>query len=138
MQSKVGRGSTFWVELPLGIGSEAVTTQPPPAEPEMSRGSNHVEYVHGQALMRTGTNGTVDGASIPAAKDAAGKGRDTGPAAARTNSALHSLMDQGLWLFGYKNLTAIPKTLIYALLSFSDTVLFSLYSWPLRNCTEKT
>jgi hypothetical protein len=94
VRSKVGRGSTFWVELPLGVGHDAVANQQPLLEPPAPC-FNHIEYVHGQALVRTGTTGT-DGVSAPATPDGSGKGKEIG-GGARSNSAMHaSLMDQGL------------------------------------------
>ncbi|KXN90671.1 Peroxide stress-activated histidine kinase mak2 [Leucoagaricus sp. SymC.cos] len=95
VQSKVGRGSTFWVELPLGVGHEAVANEQCTPEPTMPPvlAPNHVEYVAGQALMRTGTNGTVEGCSAPATPDGLGKGKEIG-SGTRTNSAMHNLMDQ--------------------------------------------
>jgi hypothetical protein len=99
VRSKVGRGSTFWVELPLGVGHDAVANQnqPAPSAPEMISGSNHVEYMHGQSLMRVGTNGSMEVDSAPITPNSTGKGKEIGPDA-RTNSAMHGLMDQGLWI----------------------------------------
>ncbi|KAJ3565704.1 hypothetical protein NP233_g7464 [Leucocoprinus birnbaumii] len=89
VQSKVGQGSIFWVELPLGIGHEAIVNQQPIPEPPMSQGINHIEYVHEQALMRVPT---LEGdSSAPVTPDDSKKGKEFSEATA----AMHAtLMDQ--------------------------------------------
>lgn len=74
--------------------------QPPPPDAEISQGASHVDYEHGQALLRTGTNGTANGI-IAATSDVGGMSRDGSSGSARTISAMHSLMDQGLCHFRF-------------------------------------
>ncbi|KAF9454382.1 hypothetical protein P691DRAFT_797172 [Macrolepiota fuliginosa MF-IS2] len=91
VKSKVGRGSTFWVELPLGIGHEAIMNQLPTPSAEVPQGSSHIEYEHGRALIRTGTKDTADG-TIPVTQEASRKSKEGN--SSRTISAMHGLMDQ--------------------------------------------
>lgn len=121
VQSKVGEGSTFWVELPLGVGRKTFITPPP----ELPEGSSSSEL---DTLRRTGTGFTKRGYSKSGSgsgsgtrtgsgtSSGAGTGTDTGTgtgaatgvetssrrrssSVARTNSALQGIMEQGLSVF---------------------------------------
>lgn len=82
LKSKVGEGSTFWVELPLGVGRETLQEQSDleilvKQEPE----ADIAEAMVDSTLMN------VDAAAL--------KATQSPPPSTRSNSALHSLMEQG-------------------------------------------
>ncbi|KAK7685740.1 hypothetical protein QCA50_011086 [Cerrena zonata] len=102
LKSKVDEGSTFWVELPLGVGTKAqpgmnMNPNPRTREPDVSR--------HPRSSSRTnehpsgsGKDGSRQSPSRPPSahrnngtSDANG---NQGPAS-RSSSALHSIMEQG-------------------------------------------
>jgi hypothetical protein len=82
VQSKVGRGSTFWVELPLGIGNEAVTTQFPRAGPDVARGCNQFENLHGQPLIQRETAERENAAHRTSESDTMTRYKEAGAAVA--------------------------------------------------------
>ncbi|KAI0628055.1 hypothetical protein C8Q77DRAFT_1245956 [Trametes polyzona] len=88
VQSKVGEGSTFWVELPLGVGTKALPALNSPLDLEED------EYLSPRQAVYANT------------KDAAAKGLQGRDGAANvrssyqfnqsySSSALHSIMEQG-------------------------------------------
>ncbi|KAG7094130.1 hypothetical protein E1B28_007742 [Marasmius oreades] len=100
VRSKLGQGSTFWVELPLGVGAKAVL--PPdettafeggPANPTREAAFIELRKVASRA-SRTGVSVSN---SVAELVDAATKARATEPPtiSLRSSSALHTLMDQG-------------------------------------------
>ncbi|KDR80820.1 hypothetical protein GALMADRAFT_241276 [Galerina marginata CBS 339.88] len=90
VQSKIGEGSTFWVELPLGVGERTFITGPP----DLPDGSSSSDL---DTLHRTGTrlrkscgpnvNMAVDAASLRASRKLS--------TIAQTNAAMQGIMDQG-------------------------------------------
>ncbi|KAL0576238.1 hypothetical protein V5O48_005748 [Marasmius crinis-equi] len=98
--SKVGKGSTFWVELPLGIGAKAVIPPdefPMPENPNTFKESGFTELFK-VASRASRSGGTVlPSDSMVELADAAAKlrARQTPPHPLRSNSAMHTLMDQG-------------------------------------------
>jgi len=101
VRSKVGEGSTFWVELPLGIGRKTLITAGPP-EPK-SEGSMTADLAKVRAAAETRTDVPASTSnSLPMAVDAAAlKASQTTPTLARSSSALHSLMEQGMYTSGF-------------------------------------
>ncbi|KAF9269218.1 hypothetical protein L218DRAFT_953768 [Marasmius fiardii PR-910] len=100
VRSKVGQGSTFWVELPLGVGAKAVL--PPDELPPVLGGSGSLtkeavcNELHKVASRASRTGRSVSN-SVVELVDAASKVRATEatPIPLRSSSALHTLMDQG-------------------------------------------
>lgn len=95
MQSKVGRGSTFWVELPLGIGNEAVTTQFPP-HPDVSRGYNHFEHLHGQPVIQKEAAKSENAAPRTRKNDTTGKYEENESKSPTTESVMLDYTNEGL------------------------------------------
>ncbi|KAK1232367.1 hypothetical protein PQX77_004489 [Marasmius sp. AFHP31] len=102
VRSKAGQGSTFWVELPLGIGAKAVL--PPDEFPVPGNVSMNIPKeaafteLHKVASRASRGGGSVLSTdSMVEVVDAAAKLRatQTSPLSLRSSSALHSLMDQG-------------------------------------------
>ncbi|KAJ7066462.1 histidine kinase [Mycena amicta] len=88
LRSKVGVGSTFWVELPLGVGRKAMETGP----------GTPSSLAHGAPQFPApGHGGHPDSvSSVAEAVDAATKAASQSqPTSTRSESALHGLMDQG-------------------------------------------
>ncbi|KAK7025155.1 hypothetical protein R3P38DRAFT_2952994 [Favolaschia claudopus] len=98
LRSKVGEGSTFWVELPLGVGRKALipgTPGTPP--PELATTTRFTlplspRPVHGPHPGSPGSGGTVaemvDAATMAASQELTPR--------TRSSTALHGLMDQGV------------------------------------------
>ncbi|KAJ7778370.1 hypothetical protein B0H16DRAFT_1503277 [Mycena metata] len=95
LHSKVGQGSTFWVELPLGVGRKAMMSGPgtpsslahgAPAYPAPGDGGNGVVH-SGSPNSGSSVTEAVDAAALAAAQ--------APPPTIRSSSALHGLMDQG-------------------------------------------
>ncbi|KAJ7043764.1 hypothetical protein C8F04DRAFT_1073230 [Mycena alexandri] len=97
LRSKVGQGSTFWVELPLGVGRKAMISGPgtpsslahgAPAYPTPRARDGPNRHVHpGSPNSGSSVTEAVDAAALAAAQ--------APPSTTRSSSALHGLMDQG-------------------------------------------
>ncbi|KAF9560107.1 hypothetical protein CPC08DRAFT_708306 [Agrocybe pediades] len=93
VQSKPGEGSTFWVELPLGVGRRTFITGPP----NLPDGSNseidtlqhtaRQSKIHVPSLRKGALNGAVDAADLKASK----KSADSTP----SNDVMQGIMEQG-------------------------------------------
>ncbi|KAF7308375.1 hypothetical protein HMN09_00686100 [Mycena chlorophos] len=91
LKSKVGVGSTFWVEIPLGVGRKAM--EPSPGTPS-SQAHPQTQFPFTGHNLNPGSIGSV--ASVAEAVDAATKAASQPhPQQTRSESALHGLMDQG-------------------------------------------
>ncbi|KAJ7781948.1 histidine kinase [Mycena maculata] len=88
LRSKVGVGSTFWVELPLGVGGKAMVPTEP-ATPQSNGPEINAGHTVSASLQGSGSSVTeaVDAAAIVASQSL--------PTSTRSTSALHGLMDQG-------------------------------------------
>lgn len=86
VRSKVGEGSTFWVELPLGVGRETLKTALPDLSPEGTAhsGSEKVHDLTTELAFSAMTLGERQ--SIPVS---------TSQTTSRTTAAMHSIMEQG-------------------------------------------
>ncbi|KAI0769211.1 hypothetical protein BC629DRAFT_1292280 [Irpex lacteus] len=82
VQSKVNEGSTFWVELPLGVGAKAVPGLLSVQTPDGSQDTSDVTFAE---LMNSPYAPSKDD-SQPGQMSTMGN---------RTSSALHSIMEQG-------------------------------------------
>ncbi|KAJ7251329.1 hypothetical protein C8J57DRAFT_672644 [Mycena rebaudengoi] len=92
VQSKAGRGSCFWIELPLGVGREALV--PPDMESEHS--STDPDLTKVRTAARTSTEIPVSGHSLTMAVDTvAFKASQISPPSERSSSAIHNIMEQG-------------------------------------------
>jgi hypothetical protein len=99
VRSKVGEGSTFWVELPLGVGRKTLITAGPP-ELRLD-GSTITDLAKVRAAAETRTDVPASMHSLTMAVDAAAlKASQITPASTRSSSALHSLMEQGMYIGG--------------------------------------
>ncbi|KAH9958812.1 hypothetical protein BC827DRAFT_1135669 [Russula dissimulans] len=86
VSSRVGKGSTFWVELPLGIGSQAIVSRTPAFPPLGDQERSNGRSSHFQMNLANG---------VP--RELAPSPRliiDDSPLQ-RSSSAMHSLMEQG-------------------------------------------
>ncbi|RDB15349.1 Autoinducer 2 sensor kinase/phosphatase LuxQ [Hypsizygus marmoreus] len=100
VRSKVGEGSTFWVELPLGVGRKTLVHSGPvnniKTESEQGRSSpTDLEKVCAAAGTKHSLPMSVSNSLTMAVDAAALKASRTPSVAARSNSAMHSLMEQG-------------------------------------------
>ncbi|KAJ7117732.1 hypothetical protein C8R44DRAFT_791352 [Mycena epipterygia] len=92
VRSKAGEGSCFWIELPLGVGREALV--PPDMESEHS--STDPDLTKVRTAARTSTDIPVSNHSLTMAVDTvAFKASQITPPAERSDSAIHNLMEQG-------------------------------------------
>ncbi|KAF7308969.1 hypothetical protein MKEN_01097600 [Mycena kentingensis (nom. inval.)] len=92
LQSKVGVGSTFWVELPLGVGRKAMDMGP--GTPS-SLAHNAAPQYPIPSFPGHGANPNSIGSSVEAVDAATKAASQSAPTSARSESALHGLMDQG-------------------------------------------
>lgn len=87
VQSKAGEGSTFWVELPLGIGGKIFVSGPPDL-PESSSSSDLATLHH-----RT----TCELDNVKMAADVATRRALRG--SSQTDAAMQGIMEQGMLEF---------------------------------------
>lgn len=94
VRSKAGEGSTFWVELPLGVGSKTFNPGPPDLHDAAS--SSDLDTLH-RTNMRVKSPTCADGGIK--AVDAAGLrvSRKVSTSAQRNNAAMQGIMEQGLF-----------------------------------------
>lgn len=111
LQSRVGEGSTFWVELPLGVGLKTVEHQPKSDSPEImtpagGHMSRHVGWHRRFSDPTTDTLMLLDAAALKAARKI--------PADERPTSALPGLMEHGgrveLTLTKTESKSSLPTT----------------------------
>ncbi|KAJ7781908.1 hypothetical protein DFH07DRAFT_791958 [Mycena maculata] len=92
VRSKAGEGSCFWIELPLGVGREALV--PPDMESEHS--STDPDLTKVRTAARTSADMPISGHSLTKAVDTvAFKASQIRPPSERSTSAIHNLMEQG-------------------------------------------
>ncbi|KAJ7509919.1 hypothetical protein B0H11DRAFT_1961525 [Mycena galericulata] len=92
VRSKAGEGSCFWIELPLGVGREALV--PPDLESEHS--STDPDLAKVRTAAKTSADIPVSSHSLTMAVDTvAFKASQIKPPAERSTSAIHNLMEQG-------------------------------------------
>ncbi|KAJ7696469.1 hypothetical protein B0H17DRAFT_1053342 [Mycena rosella] len=92
VRSKAGAGSCFWIELPLGVGREALV--PPDLESEHS--STDPDLTKIRTAARTSADIPVSSYSLTTAVDTvAFKASQIAPPPERSNSAIHNIMEQG-------------------------------------------
>lgn len=96
VRSRVEEGSTFWVELPLGIGVKAMLSADENnvfSSPARNLSSNTLRQL---IKSKSRSNSTQSKISIIEVVDAAAqRATQTSPMTLRSNNALHRLMDQG-------------------------------------------
>ncbi|GAW08294.1 histidine kinase [Lentinula edodes] len=96
VRSRVEEGSTFWVELPLGIGVKAMLIADENnvfSSPARNLSSNTLRQL---IKSKSRSNSTQSKTSIIEAVDAAAqRATQASPMTLRSNNALHRLMDQG-------------------------------------------
>ncbi|KAJ6488090.1 hypothetical protein DFH09DRAFT_1209930 [Mycena vulgaris] len=92
VRSKAGEGSCFWIELPLGVGREALV--PPDMESEHS--STDPDLTKIRTAARTSADIPVSSYSLTKAVDTvAFKASQISPPSERSTSAIHNIMEQG-------------------------------------------
>ncbi|KAF9525965.1 hypothetical protein CPB83DRAFT_858706 [Crepidotus variabilis] len=99
VRSKAGEGSTFWVELPLGVGTKTFESGPPDL-PEGSASSSGLKPLHRQTPARDSKRGSTS--SQAHARKLSGdptgeNGRQirNSEEAMRSSAALQGIMEQG-------------------------------------------
>ncbi|KAJ6520841.1 hypothetical protein B0H19DRAFT_1204492 [Mycena capillaripes] len=92
VRSKAGEGSCFWIELPLGVGREALV--PPDMESEHS--STDPDLTKVRTAARTSADIPISSHSLTMAVDTVAlKASQISPPSERSNSAIHNIMEQG-------------------------------------------
>ncbi|KAJ3832913.1 hypothetical protein F5878DRAFT_433481 [Lentinula raphanica] len=117
VRSRVGEGSTFWVELPLGIGVKAMLSADENnvfSSPARNLSSNTFRQL---IKSKNRSNSTQSKNSIVDAVDAAAqRTAQPSPMNLRSTTALHRLMDQGgsveLNLAKFESHSAVPTRMI--------------------------
>ncbi|KAJ3786779.1 hypothetical protein GGU10DRAFT_163814 [Lentinula aff. detonsa] len=117
VRSRVGEGSTFWVELPLGVGVNTVLSADGSnffSSPARNISSNTLRQL---IKSKNRSNSTQSKHSIIDAVDAAAqRATQASPITLRSSNALHRLMDQGgsveLNLAKFESHTAVPTRMI--------------------------
>lgn len=100
VRSKVGEGSTFWVELPLGVGRKTLVHASPSdnTQPASERGSDTTTDLQ-KVCVAAGTKDSMPSSmsnSLSMAVDAAALRASQSPSVSgRSTAAMHSLMEQG-------------------------------------------
>ncbi|GLB41632.1 putative his Kinase A (phosphoacceptor) domain containing protein [Lyophyllum shimeji] len=104
VRSKVGEGSTFWVELPLGVGRKTLIHPSPgevPAEESErcprsgSQALRDIEKVHAVAGTKTSMPGSMSNSLTMADDAAALRASQMSSDSGQSSSAMKSLMEQG-------------------------------------------
>ncbi|KAJ7255454.1 hypothetical protein B0H12DRAFT_533227 [Mycena haematopus] len=98
LHSKVGQGSTFWVELPLGVGRKAIEPCSPGTTPSdiHSQTAPTFPVVPSHATNGHPPGSPGSGSTVAELVDAVAiAASDPLPHLTRSTSALHGLMDQG-------------------------------------------
>jgi osomolarity two-component system sensor histidine kinase SLN1 len=95
VRSKAGQGSTFWVELPLGVGRKTLIAPGPVTADRTSQySSTDIQKVF--AAAETTTSVPASMTSLTMAVDAAAfKASQVPTASSRSSAAMHSIMEQG-------------------------------------------
>ncbi|KAJ7491943.1 hypothetical protein FB451DRAFT_1216444 [Mycena latifolia] len=92
VRSKAGEGSCFWIELPLGVGREALV----PPDMESDHSSTDPDLTKVRVAARTSADIPVSSHSLTKAVDTvAFKASQIVPPPERSNSAIHNIMEQG-------------------------------------------
>ncbi|KAF7308951.1 Histidine kinase [Mycena kentingensis (nom. inval.)] len=92
VRSRAGEGSCFWIELPLGVGREALV--PPDMESEHSSTDPDINKV--RVAARTNADIPISKHSLTMAVDTVAlKNSQIRPPSERSNSAIHNIMEQG-------------------------------------------
>jgi osomolarity two-component system, sensor histidine kinase SLN1 len=96
VRSKAGEGSTFWVELPLGVGRKTLIAS---GAVESDKTSQHsttdLEKVLAAAETTTSIPVSMSSSLIMAVDAAALKASQVPTTSSRSSAAMHSLMEQG-------------------------------------------
>jgi osomolarity two-component system sensor histidine kinase SLN1 len=95
VRSKAGEGSTFWVELPLGVGRKTLIASGSVTVDRNSQySSTDIEKVFAAAETTTSMPASMN--SLTMAVDAAAlKASQVPTASSRSSAAMHSIMEQG-------------------------------------------
>ena len=94
VQSKAGEGSTFWVELPLGVGPKTFISGAPDL-PEGSSSSDLATLHHRTTPRVHSPTRGLDGVTMAA--DVAAQRASRGPSVStQTDAAMQGIMEQGL------------------------------------------
>ncbi|KAJ7255430.1 hypothetical protein B0H12DRAFT_1113322 [Mycena haematopus] len=92
LRSKAGEGSCFWIELPLGVGREALV----PPDMESQHSSTDPDLTKVRTAARTSADIPVSGHSLTMAVDTVAlKASQIKPPSERSTSAMHNIMEQG-------------------------------------------
>ncbi|KAJ7625491.1 hypothetical protein FB45DRAFT_921577 [Roridomyces roridus] len=92
VRSKAGEGSTFWIEVPFGVGREALV--PPDAESEHS--STDPDLTKVRTAARTSADIPISTHSLTRAVDTVAlNASQITPPPERSTSAIHNIMEQG-------------------------------------------